>query len=254
MTDKIVKHITDTVFLYIPLVKIPIECADNPTLYRLHVTTITLVAADLAILTSVEISKEEKELIRREMFSKIKEHPLYDKICEEMPSYQYIINTYAKENDVFIKLGEWASQKVCNMGDPSIIMDMADRFVLTLKLLKMIITNNNNNNREDEISSTIYQNRYSDKGIEKDDICIIDIKKNDEEISTNKNCLYGFIFGLISIFLGGLIVPPILAVIYSLIGINKFNQITDKNKWMGYVRLVLGIVYFFLGLHSWEII
>ena len=251
MTDKIVKHITDTVFLNIPLVKIPYACSDNPTLYRLHVTTITLVAADLAILTSVEISKEEKELIRKKMFSEIKEHPLYDKICEEMPSYQYIINTYAKDNEVYIKLGELASQKVCNMGDPSIIMDITDRFVATLKLLKMIITNNN---REDEISSTIYQNRSSDKGIEKDDICIIDIKKNDEEISTNKNCLYGFILGLVSIFLGGLIVPPILAVIYSLIGISKFNQITDKNKWMGYVGLVLGIVYSLLGLHSWEII
>ena len=80
------------------------------------------------------------------------------------------------------------------------------------------------------------------------------IKKNDEEISTNKNCLYGFILGLVSIFLGGLIIPPILAVIYSLIGISKFNQSTDKNKWMGYFGLILGIAYFFAGLRSWGII
>lgn len=61
--------------------------------------------------------------------------------------------------------------------------------------------------------------------------------------SNNKFTLTGFILGLVAIFFSFIGAIPILAIIFSAIGLSKFNPTTEKHKWQGYIGLALGIIY-----------
>lgn len=61
---------------------------------------------------------------------------------------------------------------------------------------------------------------------------------------SNSLCKTGFILGIISIFLGGLVgLLPIATLIISAIGLTQFKNNEHKNKWQGVVGLILGILY-----------
>jgi len=64
------------------------------------------------------------------------------------------------------------------------------------------------------------------------------LKKN------NALAVMGFLLGIASVFLAGLIgIFPILAIVFSSLGLGTFNPGSQKNKWMAGVGLTLGIIY-----------
>jgi DNA-directed RNA polymerase subunit RPC12/RpoP len=67
----------------------------------------------------------------------------------------------------------------------------------------------------------------------------------------NGAALTGFILGLASIILFFIGIIPILAVVFSSIGLATFKPEVQKNKWMAGVGLALGILYtiMMLSLH-----
>lgn len=60
---------------------------------------------------------------------------------------------------------------------------------------------------------------------------------------SNGMCTASFVLGLISIFLNIIYVIPILSIIFGIIGISKIDNKKEKNKWMGIVGLILGVLY-----------
>ena len=74
-----------------------------------------------------------------------------------------------------------------------------------------------------------------------------DAKGRQEHIPLKSNgfAVTGFILGLVSIFLAFIGMLPILAVIFSTIGLFTFKPMTQKNRWMAIVGLVLGVLYTF---------
>jgi uncharacterized membrane protein HdeD (DUF308 family) len=78
---------------------------------------------------------------------------------------------------------------------------------------------------------------------------------NTEETNQKKNnpfCLTGFIMGLFSVFLGGVVgILPILTIIFSAIGLSKFDESINKSKWQGITGLILGILYTLVYLNNY---
>lgn len=70
------------------------------------------------------------------------------------------------------------------------------------------------------------------------------------EKKNNGYCLTGFIFGIMSLLtaIGGI---TLLAIIFSSIGLFKFEPIINKNKWQGFVGLGLGSLYFLVYLFNY---
>ena len=61
--------------------------------------------------------------------------------------------------------------------------------------------------------------------------------------------VWGFVTGIVSIFLGmGLL--PIIAIVLSAIGINKTKE-PDTGRWMAITGLILGILYFIVYLYNY---
>lgn len=65
----------------------------------------------------------------------------------------------------------------------------------------------------------------------------------------NGFALAGFLLGLVSIFTGSVIgIIPILAAIFSLVGLSTFDSQINKNRWQAYIGLTLGILYTLVSL------
>jgi tetrahydromethanopterin S-methyltransferase subunit F len=68
----------------------------------------------------------------------------------------------------------------------------------------------------------------------------------------NPYCIAGCALGIISIFLGGLLgLLPLLAIIFSLIGLSKFDAKLHKRKWQGVLGLVLGFLFTLVYMHNY---
>lgn len=76
-----------------------------------------------------------------------------------------------------------------------------------------------------------------------------ELKENQIVKTNNSYALAGFILGLVSIILCELGLIPILAIIFSSIGLSKFDVDREKNKWQGYIGLALGIIYTLASMH-----
>ena len=60
--------------------------------------------------------------------------------------------------------------------------------------------------------------------------------------------LTGFIIGLCSVALYAIGILPVLAIVFSGIGIGTFKPEAQKSSWMAYVGLGLGILYTIMNL------
>ncbi len=69
------------------------------------------------------------------------------------------------------------------------------------------------------------------------------------EISRKNNGMAttGFVLGLISVFLYMIGLIPILAIVFSAVGLGTFKPNIHKNKWMAELGWQLGIVYTIMG-------
>lgn len=67
----------------------------------------------------------------------------------------------------------------------------------------------------------------------------------------NSMAVTGFVAGIVSIFLAFIIVPPLVAVTCSAIGLATFNKEKQKGNWMSVVGLILGILFLLTGVFSW---
>lgn len=68
----------------------------------------------------------------------------------------------------------------------------------------------------------------------------------------NTFAMAAFIIGILSVFFGTLLVLlPIFAILFSILGINRFNPSKEKNKWMSYVGLGLGLASVLLHVLAW---
>ena len=65
----------------------------------------------------------------------------------------------------------------------------------------------------------------------------------------NPFAVTGFIFGIISIFLSAFSLFPILAIIFSGIGLSEARK-GGRSSWMAIVGLVLGILYLLVSIGS----
>ncbi len=81
-----------------------------------------------------------------------------------------------------------------------------------------------------------------------------DAKGRHEYIHRKSNgfAITGFILGLTSIFLAFIGMLPILAVVFSAIGLFTFNPMTQKNRWMAITGLILGVLYTFSYLQIYD--
>lgn len=66
---------------------------------------------------------------------------------------------------------------------------------------------------------------------------------------TNGYALTGFILGCASIFLCGIGIIPILAIVFSAIGLGSFNPQIHKHRWQAIAGLILGVIYTLVYLH-----
>jgi hypothetical protein len=73
------------------------------------------------------------------------------------------------------------------------------------------------------------------------------------EISRKNNGMAttGFVLGLISVFLYMIGLIPILAIVFSAVGLGTFKPNIHKNKWMAGVGLALGIVYTIMYMQAY---
>lgn len=77
-------------------------------------------------------------------------------------------------------------------------------------------------------------------------------KSNDSNsLKNNTSCKVSFIFGLMSIFFNFILILPIAAIIFGLVGINTFNYKTNNNKWMGIWGASLGILYLIVSISTY---
>src|SRR5205807_1385595 len=65
----------------------------------------------------------------------------------------------------------------------------------------------------------------------------------DDGKKNNAMGLASFVLGLASIFLYLIGIVPLLAVVFGGWGLASFDQASQKNKWMAWVGLALGVVY-----------
>lgn len=74
-----------------------------------------------------------------------------------------------------------------------------------------------------------------------------DEPKVSEDVKTplvnNKAALTGFILGLVSIFFAWIGIIPILAIVFSVIGLSTFDKEKHTGRWQAIVGLILGILY-----------
>ncbi len=54
---------------------------------------------------------------------------------------------------------------------------------------------------------------------------------------------YGFVLGLASIFFGFTVIVPILAIVFSVIGLHRAVKKRKKGKMLAIAGLLLGIIY-----------
>ncbi|WP_088257600.1 DUF4190 domain-containing protein [Fimbriiglobus ruber] len=71
------------------------------------------------------------------------------------------------------------------------------------------------------------------------------------EKSNNPVAIVGFLLGLLSVFLYAIGIIPILAIVFSGIGLATFNSETQKNKWVAGLGLALGVVYTIMMLNQY---
>ncbi len=70
-------------------------------------------------------------------------------------------------------------------------------------------------------------------------------KKNNSMAAT------GFVLGIVSVFLYFIGILPILAIVFSSIGLGTFKPDSQKNKWMAGVGLALGIIYTLMYMRAY---
>ena len=138
--DIVAEKIIRNALFPIPLEQIPLICQSCEEKYRLQVIAMALVASDISVLSSTILNKEEKNQIRDRMFSLITPHPWYDQICSEVQTYGYVINHFAGDDDIFVKLGLLASKKILDEVDLAVSIDTTDRFRIQMDMAKMIIS------------------------------------------------------------------------------------------------------------------
>jgi uncharacterized membrane protein YvbJ len=85
-------------------------------------------------------------------------------------------------------------------------------------------------------ASSMNEKSLLDMEIAKSSIIVI----NDKKIPLKDNTMLfiGFILGLCSTFL---YIVGVLACVFSVVGLVKFNSKTENNKWMGILGIILGI-------------
>jgi hypothetical protein len=62
-------------------------------------------------------------------------------------------------------------------------------------------------------------------------------------LTNNGMAMTGFILGLVSVVFYVIGILPILAVIFSAVGLGTFKSHVQKNRWMAITGLILGILY-----------
>ena len=66
---------------------------------------------------------------------------------------------------------------------------------------------------------------------------------NPGEKKNNPMATTGFVLGIVSVFFYFIGILPILAAVFSAIGLGTFKPDRQKNKWTAVVGLGLGIIY-----------
>jgi Domain of unknown function (DUF4190) len=74
---------------------------------------------------------------------------------------------------------------------------------------------------------------------------------NANEKKNNPMSLTGFVLGLISVVLYAVGLVPILAIIFSSVGLGTFKPELQKNKWMAGAGLALGIFHTLLYMRDY---
>ena len=69
---------------------------------------------------------------------------------------------------------------------------------------------------------------------------------------SNVMCIASFVFGILSVFIWQLVIPPLLALTFGIVGVKNFDIKREKNKSLGYIGLGFGA--FFLVLDVFLII
>lgn len=76
-------------------------------------------------------------------------------------------------------------------------------------------------------------------------------KNSNEDKKRNSYCQSGFIMGLLSIFLNDIGILPLATIVVSIIGLAKYDNNINKDKWQGIVGLILGILFFLVHLNNY---
>lgn len=74
---------------------------------------------------------------------------------------------------------------------------------------------------------------------------ISEIKKSPETSS-----MFGFWFGIGSIFFNSFIFIPACGMILGLIGLYNYNKYENNNAWYGWIGVILNFIYIFVGLYA----
>jgi cell shape-determining protein MreD len=69
--------------------------------------------------------------------------------------------------------------------------------------------------------------------------------------TNNKHGVTGFVLGVIGYFLYEVGLLPILAIVFSSIGLGTHDPSQHKNRWMSIVGLISGIIGTFLYLYAY---
>jgi len=78
-----------------------------------------------------------------------------------------------------------------------------------------------------------------------------DKNSNEKDKKRNSYCHSGFIMGLLSIFLNDIGILPLATIVVSIIGLAKYDNNVNKDKWQGIVGLILGILFFLVHLNNY---
>jgi len=70
-------------------------------------------------------------------------------------------------------------------------------------------------------------------------------------MQNNPYALTGLVLGFASVFLYVVGILPVLAVVFSAIGLGTFDERRHKNRWTAIVGLVLGILYTIMYMHAY---
>ena len=89
-----------------------------------------------------------------------------------------------------------------------------------------------------------------------DDTIAIDFKSTSNNDyfykEENKYIKWGFVLGIVSVFVGGFIgIIPLATIVLSVLGLIKFDYTIHEKKWKGFVGLGLGILYFILNMYNY---